>query len=224
MKSQEELKREVARAALDFVRPFFGRTAVIGVGTGSTADLFIDALAPFAAQIKGAVASSERSARRLTGHGIRLVDLADVETLPVYIDGADEIDPGFHMIKGGGGALTREKIVAAVAQQFVCIADATKRVRALGRFPLPVEIIPMARAYVSTELARLGGRPTLRKDFITDNGNLIIDVHGLRISDPVLLENRINQMVGVVTVGLFAARGADVLLLGTQEGVKEFRR
>lgn len=224
MKSQEELKREVARAALDFVRPFFGRTAVIGVGTGSTADLFIDALAPFAAQIKGAVASSERSARRLTGHGIRLVDLADVETLPVYIDGADEIDPGFHMIKGGGGALTREKIVAAVAQQFVCIADATKRVRALGRFPLPVEIIPMARAYVSTELARLGGRPTLRKDFITDNGNLIIDVHGLRISDPVLLENRINQMVGVVTVGLFAARVADVLLLGTQEGVKEFRR
>lgn len=224
MKSQDELKREVARAALDFVRPYFGRAAVIGVGTGSTADLFIDALAPFAAQIKGAVASSERSARRLAGHGIRLVELTDVETLPVYVDGADEIDPGFHMIKGGGGALTREKIVAAVAHQFVCIADASKRVRALGRFPLPVEIIPMARAYVSTELARLGGRPALREDFVTDNGNLIVDVHGLRISDPVLLETRINQMVGVVTVGLFAARGADVLLLGTQEGVREFRR
>ena len=224
MKSQEELKREVARAALDFVRPFFGRTAVIGVGTGSTADLFIDALAPFAAQIKGAVASSERSARRLTGHGIRLVDLADVETLPVYIDGADEIDPGFHMIKGGGGALTREKIVAAVASQFVCIADASKRVVRLGRFPLPVEIIPMAQSYVSRELARLGGRPALREGFVTDNGNVIVDVHGLQIADPVALEVRINQLAGVVTVGLFAMRGADVLLLGTQEGVREFRR
>lgn len=224
MKSQDELKREVARAALDFVRPHFGRTSVIGVGTGSTADLFIDALAPFAAQIKGVVASSERSAKRLTGHGIRLVELNDVDALPVYVDGADEIDNGFHMIKGGGGALTREKIVAAVAQQFVCIADASKRVAKLGRFPLPVEIIPMARAYVSRELARLGGRPVLREDFVTDNGNVIVDVHGLLIADPVAMEALIDRMVGVVTVGLFAARGADVLLLGAQEGVKEFRR
>jgi ribose 5-phosphate isomerase A len=223
MKSQTELKAEVARAALDFVRPHFGRLAVIGVGTGSTADLFIDALAPFAAQIKGAVASSDRSAQRLAERGIRLVELNDVDALPVYVDGADEIDAGFHMIKGGGGALTREKIVAAVAQQFVCIADATKLVARLGRFPLPVEVIPMARAYVSRELARLGGRPVLRDGFVTDNGNLIVDVHGLQIDDPVAMESRVNQMAGVVTVGLFAARGADVLLLGTQDGVQESR-
>jgi ribose 5-phosphate isomerase A len=223
MKSQTELKAEVARAALDFVRPHFGRLAVISVGTGSTADLFIDALAPFAAQIKGAVASSDRSAQRLAERGIRLVELNDVDALPVYVDGADEIDAGFHMIKGGGGALTREKIVAAVAQQFVCIADATKLVARLGRFPLPVEVIPMARAYVSRELARLGGRPVLREGFVTDNGNLIVDVHGLQIDDPVAMESRVNQMAGVVTVGLFAARGADVLLLGTQDGVQESR-
>jgi ribose 5-phosphate isomerase A len=223
MKSQIELKAEVARAALDFVRPHFGRLAVIGVGTGSTADLFIDALAPFAAQIKGAVASSDRSAQLLAERGIRLVELNDVDALPVYVDGADEIDAGFHMIKGGGGALTREKIVAAVAQQFVCIADATKLVARLGRFPLPVEVIPMARAYVSRELARLGGRPVLREGFVTDNGNLIVDVHGLQIDDPVAMESRVNQMAGVVTVGLFAARGADVLLLGTQDGVQESR-
>jgi ribose 5-phosphate isomerase A len=223
MKSQTELKAEVARAALDFVRPHFGRLAVIGVGTGSTADLFIDALAPFAAQIKGAVASSDRSAQRLAERGIRLVELNDVDALPVYVDGADEIDAGFHMIKGGGGALTREKIVAAVAQQFVCIADVTKLVARLGRFPLPVEVIPMARAYVSRELARLGGRPVLREGFVTDNGNLIVDVHGLQIDDPVAMESRVNQMAGVVTVGLFAARGADVLLLGTQDGVQESR-
>jgi ribose 5-phosphate isomerase A len=224
MKSQDELKREVARAALDFVRPHFGRTAVIGVGTGSTADLFIDGLAPYAAQIKGAVASSERSAKRLVACGIRLVELNDVDSLPVYVDGADEIDNGFHMIKGGGGALTREKIVAAVSQQFVCIADGSKHVRTLGRFPLPVELIAMARGYVSRELARLGGRPVLREGFVTDNGNVILDVHGMQITDPVALEARINQLAGVVTVGLFAARGADVLLLGTQEGVREFRR
>jgi ribose 5-phosphate isomerase A len=223
MKSQTELKAEVARAALDFVRPHFGRLAVIGVGTGSTADLFIDALAPFAAQIKGAVASSDRSAQRLAERGIRLVEMNDVDALPVYVDGADEIDAGFHMIKGGGGALTREKIVAAVAQQFVCIADATKLVARLGRFPLPVEVIPMARAYVSRELARLGGRPVLREGFVTDNGNLIVDVHGLQIDDPVAMESRVNQVAGVVTVGLFAARGADVLLLGTQDGVQESR-
>lgn len=224
MKSQDQLKAEVARAALDFVRPHFGRLAVIGVGTGSTADLFIDALAPFAAQIKGAVASSDRSAKRLAGHGVRLVELNDVDTLPVYVDGADEIDAAFHMIKGGGGALTREKIVAAVAQQFVCIADASKLVSRLGRFPLPVEVIPMARAYVSRELARLGGRPVLREGFVTDNGNVILDVHGLQIESPVAFEARIDKIVGVVTAGLFAARGADVLLLSTQEGVKKSQK
>ncbi len=224
MKSPDDLKREVAHAALDFVRPYFGRTAVIGVGTGSTADLFIDALAPFATQIKGAVASSERSAQRLTGHGIALVELNDVRELPVYVDGADEIDAGFHMIKGGGGALTREKIVAAVAKKFVCIAEERKRVDQLGRFPLPVEVIPMARAYVSHELEHLGGRPVTRQNFVTDNGNLIIDVRNLLISDPVALEARINQIAGVVTAGLFARRPADVLLLATQEGVKEFVR
>ena len=224
MKSQDDLKREVATAALDFVRPYFGRTAIIGVGTGSTADLFIDAMAPYARQIKGAVASSERSAQRLAQHGIGLLELNDVDELPVYVDGADEIDAGFHMIKGGGGALTREKIVSAVAKQFVCIADERKQVAVLGEFPLPVEIIPMARAYVSRELARLGGRPVLRPNFVTDNGNHILDVQGLRITQPVELEARINQIVGVVTVGLFAARPADVLLLGTQDGVKEFRR
>lgn len=224
MKSQDDLKREVARAALDFVRPHFGRLAVIGVGTGSTADLFIDALAPYAAQIKGAVASSERSAQRLAKVGIALADLNEVRELPVYVDGADEIDSGFHMIKGGGGALTREKIVAAVARQFVCIADESKRVAQLGRFPLPVEVVPMARAHVAHELERLGGRPAVRPNFVTDNGNLILDVQGLVIAQPVELEARINQIVGVVTVGLFAARPADVLLMGTQEGVKEYRR
>lgn len=224
MKSQDELKREVAQAALEFVRPWFGRLGVIGVGTGSTADLFIDALAPFAAQIKGAVASSERSAQRLKSHGIALIELPEVDELPVYVDGADEIDHGFHMIKGGGGALTREKIVAAVARQFVCIADASKRVEQLGRFPLPVEVIPMARAYVSHELTRLGGRPLLRPNFVTDNGNVVIDVHSLLIANPVELESRINQIAGVVTVGLFAARPADILLLGTPKGVKELRR
>lgn len=224
MKSQDELKREVALAALEFVRPWFGRLGFIGVGTGSTADLFIDALAPFAAQIKGAVPSSERSAQRLKGHGIALVDLTEVDELPVYVDGADEIDHDLHMIKGGGGALTREKIVAAVAHQFVCIADASKQVKQLGAFPLPVEVIPMARAYVSHELTRLGGRPQLRPNFVTDNGNLVIDVHSLLISKPVELESRINQITGVVTVGLFAARPADVLLLGHQKGVKELKR
>jgi ribose 5-phosphate isomerase A len=218
--TQEELKRAVAQAAVKFVQP--GK--VLGVGTGSTVDLFIDALAAAKIDVPAAVSSSERSSRRLAGYGIRVLDLNEVVDLPVYVDGADEIDAGFSMIKGGGAALTREKIVAAVAKTFICIADASKKVDLLGKFPLPVEVIPMARAYVMRELARLGGHPRWREGVVTDNGNVIIDVHGLRITEPVALEARINGIVGVVTNGLFAARGADVLLLGTAAGVQELRR
>jgi ribose 5-phosphate isomerase A len=224
MSNQDQLKRAVARAALEFVRPWFGTQAALGIGTGSTADLFIDELAAHRDLIAATVASSERSANRLRGHGIRVVDLNDVETIPVYVDGADEIDASLAMIKGGGGALTREKIVSAVAQTFVCIADASKKVDVLGRFPLPVEVIPMARNFLIRELTRLGGTPRLREGFVTDNGNQILDVHDLRITQPRALEERINQMPGVVTVGLFAARGADVLLLGGAEGVQQMRR
>jgi ribose 5-phosphate isomerase A len=206
------------------VVPCFGTQFAIGVGTGSTADLFIDELAAHRSSIAATVASSERSAARLRGHGIRVVDLNDVATIPVYVDGADEIDASLAMIKGGGGALTREKIVAAVAQTFVCIADASKQVAVLGRFPLPVEVIPMARNYIARELAGLGGQPRLREGFVTDNGNEILDVHGLRIADPCALERQINQWPGVVTVGLFAARGADILLLGSPDGVQVTRR
>jgi ribose 5-phosphate isomerase A len=224
MSSQEEAKRAVARAAVVSVSPWFGTGAAIGIGTGSTADLFIDALAEHRAAIAATVASSERSAARLRGHGIRVIDLNEVESLPVYVDGADEIDASLSMIKGGGGALTREKIVAAVAGTFVCICDASKLVQTLGAFPLPVEVIPMARAYVARELAALGGEPRLRTGFRTDNGNEILDVHGLRIIDPLAMEQQINQWPGVVTVGLFAARGADLLLLGSAQGVREIRR
>ncbi|HXY06088.1 MAG TPA: ribose-5-phosphate isomerase RpiA [Burkholderiaceae bacterium] len=224
MSNQDQLKRAVARAALEFVRPWFGSQAALGIGTGSTADLFIDELAVYRDSIAATVASSERSANRLRGHGIRVVDLNDVQTLPVYVDGADEIDASLAMIKGGGGALTREKIVAAVSQSFVCIADASKKVDVLGRFPLPVEVIPMARNFLMRELSRLGGTPRLREGFVTDNGNQILDVHDLRIAQPRALEEQINQIPGVVTVGLFAARGADVLLLGTAEGVQQTRR
>ncbi|GAB4467568.1 MAG: ribose-5-phosphate isomerase RpiA [Burkholderiaceae bacterium] len=220
MSTQEELKRAVARAAIRFVPT----DKIIGVGTGSTADLFIDELAAVKDRIVGAVTSSERSGKRLAAHGIRLFDLNDVDDLPVYIDGADEIDGSFSMIKGGGAALTREKIVAAVARQFVCIADESKRVDVLGRFPLPVEVIPMARRYVMRRLAELGGHPQWREGVVTDNGNVIVDVHGLRITDPVGLETAIDGIVGVVTNGLFARRGADVLLLGTTDGVIESRR
>lgn len=220
MKTQQELKRAVAEAALRFVQP--GR--VLGVGTGSTVDLFIDALAAAKLDVKQAVSSSQRSTAKLAALGIEALDLNAVDRLAVYIDGADEIDGGFHMIKGGGAALTREKIIAAVAQTFVCIADASKRVDVLGTFPLPVEVVPMARAYVARELAALGGRPQWREGVLTDNGNVILDVQGLAITDPVALEARINQIVGVVTNGLFAARGADVLLLGSAEGVRELRR
>ncbi len=218
--TQDELKQQAALRALDYVI----EGAIVGVGTGSTANFFIDGLATMKDRIAGAVASSEVSARRLAGHGIRLLDMNDVDDLPVYIDGADEIDASLAMIKGGGGAQTREKIVAAVARKFVCICDATKKVAQLGRFPLPVEVIPMARAQVARELVRLGGRPVLRQGFTTDNGNLILDVHDLAISDPASLEITIDGIVGVVTSGLFAKRGADVLLLATADGVVTFER
>ncbi|MBA3997667.1 MAG: ribose 5-phosphate isomerase A [Candidatus Accumulibacter sp.] len=218
--TQDELKQAVGRAALKYVV----EGEIVGVGTGSTANCFIDALAGMKDRIKGAVASSEATRRRLEGHGIEVFDLNDVSDIPVYVDGADEITVEMHMIKGGGGAQTREKIVAAVAKKFVCIADASKLVPVLGKFPLPVEVIPMARAQVARELTRLGGTPVLREGFVTDNGNLILDVHGLEIVDPVGLETRIDQIVGVVTNGLFARRPADVCLLGTATGVQTLGR
>lgn len=222
--TQDELKQAVALAARDYVAAHLPAGAILGVGTGSTASLFIDALVSLKERLGGTVASSEATRRRLEAYGIRVLDLNDVESMEIYVDGADEIDPGLAMIKGGGGALTREKIVAAVARTFVCICDESKQVATLGRFPLPVEVIPMARAYVSRELTRLGGVPKPRQGFITDNGNQIIDVEGLHITRPVELETRIDGIVGVVTSGLFARRGADVLLLATASGVLERRR
>ncbi len=218
--TQDELKQAVAQAAADYVANNSPAGSIIGVGTGSTANFFIDALAAIKDRYKGAVASSEATRKRLEGHGIAVFDLNDVTDIPVYVDGADEIDTGLNMIKGGGGALTREKIVAAVAQTFVCICDASKLVDVMGSFPLPVEVIPMARAHVARELAKLGGTPVLREGFVTDNGNVILDVKGLSITDPKGLEARINQITGVVTNGLFAVRPANVLLLGTAEGVR----
>ena len=213
------MKQAVAQAAVDYVR-----NGIIGVGTGSTANFFIDALARVKGRIDGAVASSEATANRLKSYGIPVLDLNSVGELEVYVDGADEITEHFAMIKGGGGALTREKIVAACSKKFICIADESKRVGVLGQFPLPVEVIPMARSYVARELVKLGGQPRLREGFTTDNGNVILDVYGLSIIDPVALETALNQLVGVVTNGLFARRGADVLLMGTASGVKTFSR
>ena len=218
--TQDELKQAVAREAVKYVV----EDAIVGVGTGSTANYFIDELAKIKSRIDGAVASSQASAERLKSHGIRVVDLNSVSELPVYVDGADEITEHLAMIKGGGGALTREKIVAAVAQKFVCIADASKLVGVLGKFPLPVEVIPMARSHVGRELVRLGGQPELRQGFTTDNGNLVLDVYNLNILDPLELETEINNIAGVVSNGLFAHRGADVLLLGTAAGVKTMKR
>jgi len=218
--TRDELKQAVAREAIKHVV----EDAVIGVGTGSTANFFIDELAKMKNRIAGAVASSERSAGRLKGHGIRVLDLNSVNELPVYIDGADEITEHLAMIKGGGGALTREKIVAAVAKKFVCIADESKLVPVLGKFPLPVEVIPMARAYVARQMVKLGGQPKLREGFATDNGNVVLDVWGLSILNPVELETAINNITGVVTNGLFARRGADLLLLGTKTGVRTIAR
>ena len=218
--NREELKREAARAAIAFVPD----NAIIGVGTGSTANYFIAELEKMKSRIEGAVASSEATAARLRAAGIPVFDVNSIFELPVYVDGADEINRQLHMIKGGGGALTREKIVAAVARQFVCIADDSKLVDVLGRFPLPVEIIPMARAHVARELARLGGAPEVRTGFTTDNGNLILDVRGLSIDDPVALEGEINQIAGVVTNGLFARRAADVALIAGEQGVITSRK
>lgn len=218
--TQDELKQAVARAALDYV----AEGDIIGVGTGSTANFFIDELGKVPNRIQGAVASSEATAARLTSHGIRVFDLNQVERMSVYIDGADEINHRGAMIKGGGGALTREKIVASVADRFICIADASKLVEVLGKFPLPLEVIPMAVAAVSRRLTSLGATPALRmkdgKPYITDNGCHIIDASGLEIIDPVTLEVKINDIPGVVSVGLFARKGADICLLGTAEGVK----
>ena len=222
--TQDELKQAVARAARDYVADRLPVGAILGVGTGSTANFFIDEIAAIKDRLGGTVASSEATAKRLQGHGIPVLDLNDVAAIGIYVDGADEIDASMAMVKGGGGALTREKIVAAVAETFVCICDASKRVPVMGRFPLPVEVIPMSRAYVTRELARLGGTPRLREGFVTDNGNLILDVQGLSITDPTGLESRINQIVGVVTNGLFACRGADILLLATPDGVQTFTR
>ena len=214
--TQDELKRAVAQAAIAYVPD----DCIVGVGTGSTANFFIDELARIKHKIRGAVASSEASAKRLQGHGIKVVELNDAGTLPVYVDGADEITRHLHMIKGGGGALTREKIVAAASQKFICVCDQSKLVDVLGKFPLPLEVIPMARSYVGRQMVVLGGQPQLREGFTTDNGNLIIDVHGLSIINPVELESTLNGIAGVVTNGLFARRAADVLLLGTSGGVQ----
>jgi len=216
---QDELKQLVAREALKHVV----EDAVVGVGSGSTVNLFIDELAKIKGRVEGAVAASEASAQRLKKHGIRVLDLNGVNELPVYIDGADEVTESLYMIKGGGGALTREKITAAVAKKFVCICDASKLVPVLGKFPLPLEVIPMARSYVGRELLKLGAQPRLREGFTTDNGNLILDCHGLTLLDPPKTEGELNQIAGVVTSGIFARRPANVLLLATPEGVKTLK-
>lgn len=218
--TQDEMKKAVGWAALSYVQP----GTIIGVGTGSTVNCFIDALASIKDQIKAAVSSSEASTERLKALGITVMDLNDVDSFDLYVDGADEINPQMEMIKGGGAALTREKIVAAVARQFVCIVDSGKVVETMGRFPLPVEVIPMSREYVARELKKLGGNPVYRAGVVTDNGNQILDVHGLHISNAKQLESQINNIVGVVTVGLFAHRGADVALVGSPEGVKTVTR
>jgi len=218
--NQDDLKKAVAQAALKHVV----EDKVVGVGSGSTVNFFIDALASIRGRIEGAVAASEASAQRLKQHGIRVFDLNSVDELPVYIDGADEVTEHLYLVKGGGGALTREKIVAAVAAKFVCICDASKLVPVLGRFPLPLEVIPMARSYIGREVVKRGGSPELRPNFTTDNGNLIIDCHGLTILNPPQLESDLNNLVGLVTSGIFARRPADLLLLAGEEGVRTISR
>ncbi|MGH8691646.1 MAG: ribose-5-phosphate isomerase RpiA [Burkholderiales bacterium] len=217
--NQDALKQLVAKEALKHVV----EDAVVGIGSGSTVNFFIDSLSQIKNRIEGAVAASAASAERLKKHGIRVLDLNSVNELPVYVDGADEVTEHLHMIKGGGGALTREKITAAVARKFVCICDASKLVPVLGKFPLPVEVIPMARSYVGRELLKLGGHPRLREGFTTDNGNLVLDCHGLTLLDPPKTEGELNQIAGVVTSGIFARRPADVLLLATPEGVRTLK-
>jgi len=221
--NQDELKKAVAQAAIDYIKPKLARDSIIGIGTGSTANFFIDLLAPLATEFAGTVASSDASAARLKKHGIEVFELNSVSTIDVYIDGADETNARLELIKGGGAALTREKIVAAVAKEFVCIADESKWVEQLGKFPLPVEVIPMARSYVARELVKLGGDPVYRQGVVTDNGNVILDVFNFPIATPRKIEEQINNIVGVVTNGIFALRPADVLLLGTQQGVKTVR-
>ncbi len=220
MLSQQDLKQQAADAALQYIAPMLTPDAVIGVGTGSTADLFISGLAQFRGKFRGAVASSERSAKRLIEYGIEVLDLNQVDSMPVYVDGADEINSQLHMIKGGGGALTREKIVASVAKEFVCIADESKLVEVLGHFPLPIEVLPIAREAVARFAVGLGGQPRLREGFVTDNGNQILDVSGLSIKDACALELALNNIPGVVTNGLFAIHPADVALLATQTGIR----
>jgi ribose 5-phosphate isomerase A len=218
--SYDALKQRAAQAALAFLDDY----PIIGIGTGSTVNFFIDSLAKIKGRLDGAVSSSELTSQRLKAQGIRVLDLNAVGSLPVYVDGADEINPRLQMIKGGGGALTREKIIAAASDQFICIADQSKWVDVLGSFPVPVEVIPMARGHVARELVKYGGRPVLRENFTSDNGNLIVDVYNLTIMEPARLESEWNDIAGVVTVGLFARRPADVLLLAGAEGVRELRR
>lgn len=215
--TEEENKFAVAQAALDFI----DTGMIVGIGTGSTANYFIDALSSIKSKIDGAVASSEASAQKLRRQQIRVLELNDAGDLPLYIDGADEVTPHLYLTKGGGGALTREKIVAAASQRFVCIADQTKLVDVLGGFPIPVEVIPMASGYVGRELTKLGGRPVLRNGFTTDNGNLILDVHGFNVDDPISMEESIDHLAGVVSNGIFARRPADMLLLGTDRGIEK---
>jgi ribose 5-phosphate isomerase A len=219
--TQDELKQAVAAAALEYIKPHLESDMIIGIGTGSTANMFIDALATVKNQFDGTVASSEASAQRLRDHGIAVYDLNAVGSIDFYIDGADESDHQLNLIKGGGAALTREKIVAAVAKKFICIADDSKLVNVLGKFPLPVEVIPMARSHVGREIVKLGGDPVYREGVVTDNGNIIIDVFDFAIAKPFETEQALNNIVGVVTNGLFAARSADIFLMGTQDGVKE---
>ncbi|MFQ0973829.1 ribose-5-phosphate isomerase RpiA [Gilliamella sp. CG35] len=215
--TQDELKKAVGWSALKFVKP----NSLVGVGTGSTAAHFIDALATIKGQIKGTVSSSEASTQKLLSYGIPVLDCNEVDSLDVYVDGADEINYQMQMIKGGGAALTREKIVSALAKQFICIVDESKVVNVLGKFPLPIEVIPMARSYVARELFKLGGKPVYRQGVVTDNGNVILDIHDFVITNPIKLENYINNIPGVVTVGLFANRGANIALVGSSSGVKE---
>ncbi|MCQ4273150.1 MULTISPECIES: ribose-5-phosphate isomerase RpiA [Pseudomonas] len=222
--TQDQLKQAVAQAAVDFILPKLDAKSIVGVGTGSTANCFIDALARHKMEFDGAVASSEATAARLKGHGIPVYELNTVSDLEFYVDGADEANDRLELIKGGGAALTREKIVAAVARTFICIADGSKRVPLLGGFPLPVEVIPMARSHVARQIVKLGGDPVYREGVLTDNGNIILDVHNLRIDSPMALEEDLNNIVGVVTNGLFAARPADLLLLGTADGVQTLTR
>jgi len=215
--SSDHMKKMAAEAALEYVEA----GDIVGVGTGSTANHFIDALATIKHRIDGAVASSEATAQRLKGHGIPVYDLNEVSNIPLYVDGADESNQQLHLIKGGGGALTREKIVAAVSKRFVCVADESKLIHCLGAFPLPIEVIPMARSYVAREIVKLGGQPVYREGFVTDNGNIILDVHNMEIMEPVTLESELDHIAGVVTNGLFARRPADVLILGTANGIRK---